>query len=244
MSIFSEVNTFEFIEKAKNGDKHAQSVLVEKNMGLVWSIVKRFQNRGYESEDLFQIGCIGLMKAITKFDSSYGVKLSTYAVPMIIGEIKRFLRDDGLIKVSRSLKELSVKVKAVKETMQRELGRDPTIGEISETLDIPPEEIVMAIEATYTPESLYSSIAEGDNSPILLIDRLESQSSLAETNIIDKISLMQVLDTLSPREKQIIVLRYFKEKTQTQIAKMLGISQVQVSRLEKKILIELRSKIN
>ena len=244
MSIFSEVNTFEFIEKAKNGDKHAQSVLIEKNMGLVWSIVKRFQNRGYEAEDLFQIGCIGLIKAISKFDSSYDVKFSTYAVPMIIGEIKRFLRDDGLIKVSRSLKELSVKIKATKESMQKELGREPAIGEIAECLNIPPEEIVMALEATYTPEYLYSSVAEGDNSPILLIDRLEAEESPAETDLIDKIALRQVLDTLNPREKQIIILRYFKEKTQTQIAKMLGISQVQVSRLEKKILTDLKSKIN
>lgn len=244
MSIFSEVNTFEFIEKAKNGDKHAQSVLIEKNMGLVWSIVKRFQNRGYESEDLFQIGCIGLIKAIAKFDAAYEVKFSTYAVPMIIGEIKRFLRDDGLIKVSRSLKELSNKARAAKETMQKDLGREPSIGEISDYLNIPPEDIVMALEATFTPEYLYSTVAEGDNSPVLLIDRLESEESPAETDLIDKIALRQVLDTLNPREKQIIFLRYFKEKTQTQIAKMLGISQVQVSRLEKKILTELKSKIN
>jgi len=244
MSIFSEVNTFEFIEKAKKGDKHAQSVLIEKNMGLVWSIVKRFQNRGYEAEDLFQIGCIGLMKAITKFDSSYEVKFSTYAVPMIIGEIKRFLRDDGLIKVSRSLKELSIKVKATKENMLKELGREPAIGEIAESLNIPSEEIVMAMEATYAPEYLYDSVAEGDNSPILLIDRLGAEESPGETDLIDKIALRQVLDTLNPREKQIIILRYFKEKTQTQIAKMLGISQVQVSRLEKKILLDLKSKIN
>jgi len=244
MSIFSEVNTFEFIEKAKNGDKHAQSVLIENNMGLVWSIVKRFQNRGYEAEDLFQIGCIGLIKAISKFDTSYEVKFSTYAVPMIIGEIKRFLRDDGLIKVSRSLKELSNRAKAAKESIQKELGREPSIGEIADYLDIPSEEIVMALEATYTPEYLYSNVAESDNSPVLLIDRLEAEESPAETDLIDKIALRQVLDTLNPREKQIIFLRYFKEKTQTQIAKMLGISQVQVSRLEKKILTDLKSKIN
>ncbi|HOJ09654.1 MAG TPA: RNA polymerase sporulation sigma factor SigF [Clostridiales bacterium] len=244
MSNFSDVNTFEFIEKAKEGDKYAQSLLIEKNMGLVWNIVKRFQNRGYEAEDLFQIGCIGLMKAIKKFDSSYGVKFSTYAVPMIIGEIKRFLRDDGLIKVSRSLKETSSKVRIIKETMIKELGREPTVNEIAESLDISPEEIVMALEATYTPEYLYSNVAEGDSSPILLIDRLDAESSLPETDLIDRITLRQVLNTLNPREKQIIVLRYFKEKTQTQIAKMLGISQVQVSRLEKKILKELKNKIN
>ncbi|HHV95584.1 MAG TPA: RNA polymerase sporulation sigma factor SigF [Clostridiaceae bacterium] len=245
MSVFSEVNTSEYIERAKKGDKDALSVLIENNMGLVWSIVKRFQNRGYEAEDLFQIGCIGLIKAISKFNLSYDVKFSTYAVPMIIGEIKRFLRDDGLIKVSRSLKELSNKAKAAKEAIQKETGREPSIGEIADYLNVPPEDIVMALEATYSPEYLYSSVAEGDNSPVLLIDRLDAEKEgQAETDLIDKIALRQVLDTLNPREKQIIFLRYFKEKTQTQIAKMLGISQVQVSRLEKKILTELKSKIN
>lgn len=243
MSSFSDINTIELIEKAKNGDKEAQSIMVEKNIGLVWSIVKRFQNRGYEPEDLFQIGCIGLMKAINKFDSSFNVKFSTYAVPMIIGEVKRFIRDDGLIKVSRSLKETSNKVKITKEIMLKELGREPSVAEIAGRLDITPEEIAMALEATYTPEYLYNNVSEGDNSPIMLIDRVDSEAYPSESELIDKITLMQILDTLEPREKQIIVLRYFKEKTQAQIAKMLGISQVQVSRLEKKILKELRKKI-
>jgi RNA polymerase sporulation-specific sigma factor len=212
-------------------------------MGLVWSIARRFQNRGYDLEDLFQIGCIGLIKAINKFDTSFNVKFSTYAVPMIIGEVKRFIRDDGLIKVSRSLKETSNKIKITKEVMLKELGREPSVTEIAERLDITPEEIAMALGATYAPEYLYNSISEGDNSPILLIDRVESEAYPTESELIDKITLMQILDTLEPREKQIIVLRYFKEKTQTQIAKMLGISQVQVSRLEKKILKELKEKI-
>lgn len=183
------------------------------------------------------------MKAINKFDTSFNVKFSTYAVPMIIGEVKRFLRDDGLIKVSRSLKETSNKVKVVKEVMLKELGREPSVVEIAERLNITPEEIAMALEATYTPEYLYNSVLEGDNSPILLIDRVNSEAYPNESEIIDRITLMQVLNTLEPREKQIIILRYFKEKTQTQIAKMLGISQVQVSRLEKKILKELKEKI-
>ncbi len=135
------------IIKAKAGDKQAQSVLVEKNVGLVWSIVKRFQNRGYEVDDLFQIGSIGLIKAINKFDTSYDVKFSTYAVPMIIGEIKRFIRDDGIIKVSRSLKEVSSKARITKEIMSKELGREPTINEIAQRMNISPEELVMAIEA-------------------------------------------------------------------------------------------------
>ena len=239
----AESNVLELIEKAKLGDKSAQSRLVENNLGLVWSIVRRFQNRGYETDDLFQIGCIGLIKAINKFDSSFDVKFSTYAVPMIIGEIKRFIRDDGLIKVSRSLKETAGKVRMTKEIMSKELGREPTINEIAERLSLLPEDIVMAIEAGCAPESLYSEIGEGDNSPLLLIDRINAESG-SEVDLIDKIALRQILEKLSPREKQIIILRYFKEKTQFQIAKMLGISQVQVSRIEKKILADIRKKIN
>jgi RNA polymerase sporulation-specific sigma factor len=165
MGKFSDINTVELIEKAKNGDKEAQSIMVEQNMGLVWSIARRFQNRGYDLEDLFQIGCIGLIKAISKFDTSFNVKFSTYAVPMIIGEVKRFIRDDGLIKVSRSLKETSNKIKITKEVMLKELGREPSVTEIAERLNITPEEIAMALGATYAPEYLYNSISEGDNSP-------------------------------------------------------------------------------
>jgi len=237
-------NIFELINKVKAGDKLAQSVLVEKNIGLVWSIVKRFQNRGYETDDLFQIGCIGLIKAINKFDSSFDVKFSTYAVPMIIGEIKRFIRDDGIIKVSRSLKEISNKARITKEIMGKELGREPSVNEMAVRLNISPEELVMALEAGNTPESLYSTVGDGDNSPILLIDRIDGECNSKELDLIDRIALRQVLETLKPREKQIIILRYFKEKTQVQIAKMLGISQVQVSRIEKKILEDIKQKIN
>lgn len=244
MSETKDVNILDLIDKARDGDKEAQSILVERNVGLVWSIVRRFQNRGYEVEDLFQIGCIGLIKAINKFDRSFDVKFSTYAVPMIIGEIKRFIRDDGIIKVSRSLKEISNKARIIKEVMIKELNREPSINEMAGRLNIPPEELVMAMEASYSPESLYSTIAEGDNSPIMLIDRIDNESSDSELDVIDRIALRQMLDKLKPREKQIIILRYFKEKTQVQIANMLGISQVQVSRIEKKILEELRKKIN
>lgn len=236
-------STPELITSAKAGDKEAQSKLVENNLGLVWSIVRRFQNRGYDVDDLFQIGCIGLIKAINKFDPSFDVRLSTYAVPMIIGEIKRFIRDDGIIKVSRSLKELSNKARITKEVMSKELGREPSVNEMAVQLNISPEELVMALEAGYSPESLYSTVGEGDSSSMLLIDRINDDDA-NEIDLIDKIALRQVLDTLKPREKQIIVLRYFKEKTQVQIAKMLGISQVQVSRIEKRILEEIRNKIN
>jgi RNA polymerase sporulation-specific sigma factor len=185
-----------------------------------------------------------LIKAVNKFDVSFDVKLSTYAVPMIIGEIKRFIRDDGIIKVSRSLKEISNKARVVKEVMSKELGREPSINEIAVRLDISPEELVMAIEAGHSPESLYNTVSEGDNSPILLIDRINDGCNTGEMELIDKIALRQVLETLKPRERQIIVLRYFKEKTQVQIAKLLGISQVQVSRIEKRVLEEIKRKIN
>ncbi|MEN6313569.1 MAG: RNA polymerase sporulation sigma factor SigF [Clostridiaceae bacterium] len=241
---YKNIDTIQLITMAKAGDKAAQSVLVENNIGLVWSIVRRFQNRGHEIEDLFQIGCIGLIKAINKFDTTFEVKFSTYAVPMIIGEIKRFLRDDGMIKVSRSLKEVSNKVRVTKEIMSKELGREPSISEMAERLDISSEELVMAVEAGYTPESLFNPVGEGDNSSLMLIDKLDDECNDKETDIIDKIALRQVLDTLKPREKQIIVLRYFKEKTQVQIAKLLGISQVQVSRIEKKILEDMKNRIN
>lgn len=240
---YAENNTMQLINKAKNGDKQAQTMLVEGNVGLVWSIVRRFQNRGYDTDDLYQIGCIGLIKAIKKFDESFEVRFSTYAVPMIIGEIKRFLRDDGIIKVSRSMKETSNKARVTKEIMSKELGREPTINEMAQRMDISSEDLVMAVESGYTPESLFNTIGDSDNSQILLIDRLNDDCNDNETDLIDRLALRQVLETLKPRERQIIVLRYFKEKTQVQIAKMLGISQVQVSRTEKRILEEIRKKI-
>ncbi|MDF2987708.1 MAG: polymerase sigma-F factor [Eubacterium sp.] len=231
------------IINAKAGDRQAQSILVEKNVGLVWSIVKRFQNRGYEIDDLYQIGSIGLIKAINKFDASYDVKFSTYAVPMIIGEIKRFIRDDGIIKVSRSLKEIASKARITKEIISKEIGREPSVNEIAERMNVPPEELVLALEAGCTPESLYSTVGEGDNTPILLIDRINADNNSSEVDLIDKIAIRQILDSLDARERQIIILRYFKEKTQVQIAKLLGISQVQVSRIEKKILKDIKLKM-
>lgn len=231
------------IINAKAGDRQAQATLVEKNVGLVWSIVKRFQNRGYEIDDLYQIGSIGLIKAINKFDASYDVKFSTYAVPMIIGEIKRFIRDDGIIKVSRSLKEIASKARITKEIVSKELGREPSVNEIAERMNVSSEELVLALEAGCSPESLYSTVGEGDNSPILLIDRINADNNSSEVDLIDKIAIRQILDSLDTRERQIIILRYFKEKTQVQIAKLLGISQVQVSRIEKKILKDIKHKM-
>jgi RNA polymerase sporulation-specific sigma factor len=230
-------------ERMHKGDSSARDEFIKGNLRLVLSVIQRFNNRGEYVDDLFQVGCIGLIKAIKKFDESFDVKFSTYAVPMIIGEIKRFLRDDGIIKVSRSLKEASNKARVTREIMSKELGREPTISEMAQRMDISTEDLVMAVEAGYAPESLFNTVGEGDNSQILLIDRINDDCNDDETDLIDKLALRQVLDTLKPREKQIIVLRYFKEKTQVQIAKMLGISQVQVSRTEKRILEDIRKKI-
>ena len=235
-------NTPELISRAKNGDKAAREQIIEENLGLVRSIVYKFSNRGYESEDLFQIGCMGIVKAVDKFDTTYNVRFSTYAVPMIMGEIKRFMRDDGIIKVSRSLKELSAKAFAVKEKAEKELGKSVSISEISERLGESPEKVVMAMEATLPPESIYKPVSEGDKSDIYLADKLSS-NSLDEDSVVDSLTLRQHIDELCERDKKLILLRYFKGKTQREISCILGISQVQVSRLEKKILTELKYKL-
>ncbi len=235
-------NLTELLEKAKKGDLSAQNAIVEENVGLVRSVVKRFSNRGHEVEDLFQIGCIGLIKAIQKFDLCFNVKFSTYAVPMIMGEIKRFIRDDGIIKVSRSLKELAMKAMSLQELMRKESDREPTVKEISERLGVSPEELALALDAGMKPESLYATPQEEGKEGKALIDRLESRTD-HEGEIVDRMLVRELLETLGEREKKIIILRYFKQKTQSQIAQMLGISQVQVSRIEKKVLAAMREKI-
>lgn len=232
----------ELIKLAGKGDRQAQEKLIENNMGLIGNIIKRFNNRGYDAEELFQVGAIGLIKAVQKFNPEFNVKFSTYAVPMIIGEIKRFLRDDGIIKVSRSLKEMSNKAKITKDILSKELGREPTIGEISERIGISPEELAVAIDAGYSPEYLHSSVYEGGSNSILLIDKVNANEE-EEGEIVDKLVLSQILDNLDERDKKIIILRYFKEKTQTQVAQIMGISQVQVSRIEKKIIEQFRKQI-
>ena len=236
------MDTLELIRLSKEGDKEARDRVVTENVGLVWSIVRRFANRGHEMEDLFQIGSIGLIKAIDKFDSTYEVRFSTYAVPMITGEIKRFLRDDGMIKVSRSLKESATKIRVVREKYQSSFGRDPTIDEIEEELDLAKDEIVMALETGAEVESLYKTIYQGDGSPIYLIDKLAETKDESE-DLVDRLALKEIIASLDEKEQEIIKLRYFKDKTQTDIAKELGISQVQVSRMEKRILKIMREKL-
>lgn len=230
------------IEAAKNGDISAQNRIVEENMGLVRSVVKRFLNRGHEPEDLFQIGCIGLIKAIQKFDLSFNVRFSTYAVPMIMGEIKRFIRDDGIIKVSRSLKELAMKAMSLREVMIREENIEPSVKELSVRLGVSPEELATALEAGIRPESLYATMQEDDKEGKALIDRIESKVD-HEGEIVDKLLVRELLGEVGEREREIIILRYFKGRTQSQIAEKMGISQVQVSRIEKKVLEAMRRKI-
>jgi len=234
--------TMKLIEMAHEGDKAARDQLVTENFGLIWSIVRRFMGRGYEPEDLFQIGCIGIMKAIDKFDMSYEVKFSTYAVPMITGEIKRFLRDDGIIKVSRSIKEMALKVKRVREELVFRFGREPTVEEIADEIGASKEEVAASIEAGAEVESLYRSVNKNDENSILLIDKIEEESS-AQEELINRMVLRDLLIQLSDKDREIIIRRYYYNETQSQIATKLGISQVQVSRLEKKILKQMREKL-
>ena len=225
-------------------------------MRLVWAVVQRFLNRGYEADDLFQIGCIGLLKSVDKFNLEYDVKFSTYAVPMIIGEIQRFLRDDGIVKVSRTLKENGMKAKVVRQKLQNRLYREPTIQEIAEEAVLTVEEIVLAMEADTTVESIYSSVYQDDGSEVFLVDKVVANSGTSvgtsfgasncpmgnedveKEELLNHMLLEQLMGELQEEEKELITLRYYKNKTQVEVAKKLGISQVQVSRMEKKILIQ------
>lgn len=234
----------ELIIRAKNGNKQAMSKLIDDNLGLIWNIVKRFGGRGHEPEDLFQIGCMGFIKAVKRFSPEYDVRLSTYVFPVVMGEIKRFLRDDGLVKVSRSLKELCVKIKEFQSKYTAQNGREPTLEEISKELNMPKEEIIFALDSAKKPESIYegNNSSDSDDKALNLIDKLSTGNDEQEETV-NKIIIKQLISELNQRDKQIIILRYFKSKTQMEVAKILGISQVQVSRLEKKILNNMKLKI-
>lgn len=234
--------TMTLIDRAHQGDKEARDQLVLDNMGLIWSIVRRFQGRGAEMEDLFQIGSIGLLKAIDKFDLSYEVRFSTYAVPMITGEIKRFLRDDGMIKVSRSLKEMGIKARAAREALTYSLGREPTVEEIAQKIGASKEEVAASMEAGAEVESLYKSVQKQDESGLCLMDKIEDQNQDHE-KLLNHMVLEELIEQLGDKEKEIILRRYYENQTQTEIAKALNISQVQVSRLEKRILRQMREKL-
>ncbi|WP_163101061.1 RNA polymerase sporulation sigma factor SigF [Peribacillus alkalitolerans] len=229
------------IRLSQNGDQSARDTIVKSNLRLVWSVVQRFLNRGYEPDDLFQIGCIGLLKSVDKFDLSFDVKFSTYAVPMIIGEIQRFIRDDGTVKVSRSLKEMANKIRRAKEELTKVVGRNPTVNELAEFLQISPEEIVLAQEASRMPSSIHETVYENDGDPITLLDQISDNQ---EGKWFEKLALKDAILELDERERLIVYLRYYKDQTQSEVADRLGISQVQVSRLEKKILQQMKVRMN
>lgn len=237
-------NTLESIMEAQNGNEKEMTKLIQENNGLIWSIVKRFTGRGYEIEDIYQIGCIGFIKAIKRFNSEFEVKLSTYAVPYILGEIKRFLRDDGPIKLSRSIKELNVKIKELQKEYLNKKGKEITLQELAKELKVSKEEIAMAIDSG-TPIDSLENASYRDNKTdktISLIDKISTNTDEALL-ISNKITIQQLIKDLEDREKEVIILRYYKEKTQMQVAKILGITQVQVSRIEKKVLNSMKVKL-
>jgi RNA polymerase sporulation-specific sigma factor len=237
---YNDEEVKQLILQSQAGDETAREKLVVSNQRLVWSVVQRFLNRGYEAEDLFQIGCIGLMKAIDKFDLQYDVKFSTYAVPMIIGEIQRFLRDDSTVKISRSLKETARQIRHMRDELAKRLGRQPHINELAKELGMEPAEIVFAQEAMRAPASIHETVFENDGDPILLMDQIAEDS---EERWFDRLALNDALSRLPERERLIVFLRFFRDKTQAEVAEVLGISQVQVSRLEKKILQTIREQL-
>ncbi len=234
--------TEELICQSQEGDKAAREELIKENMGLIRHVVKRFLGRGVEAEDLFQIGAIGLVKAVDRFDLSFGVRFSTYAVPMIAGEIKRFLRDDSMLKVSRSLKELAGKAARLREQILMERGEEPGVEELARLLGVEAEELVQAMDSSVEVESLQKIVYQGDGEGLSLMDKVEQGKDEQET-LLRRLLLEQLLDTLEPRERQIINLRFFCDQTQTQVAQQLGMSQVQISRMEKKILAALKRRM-
>lgn len=237
----TQEETLEFVEEAKNGSAEAKDKLIQGNFPLIKSIVKNFQNKGVDYEDLYQIGCVGFLKAINNFDVKFDVKFSTYAVPMIAGEIKRFLRDDGNIKISRAIKTLWLKIKSYVDVYEKLHNESPTIDEIAKALSVTPEEVVYAQDASKQILSLDAQIDETSNNSQSVLDRVveEDKSEI----LLDKLLLKEVISLLPEREKKIVLLRYYRGKTQSEVAMMLGVSQVQISRLETKIIDKLKNKI-
>lgn len=231
------------IKRAQEGDKFELERLIKQNSGLIWSIVKRFSGRGFELEDLYQVGCVGFIKSIKRFDTSFEVKLSTYTVPYILGEIKRHIRDDGTIKVSRSIKELQAKIRQIQEEYQNTYKQEISIEEIAKKLKIAKEDVAIALEANNPIESIdgvYES-NKGDKA-ISLAEKIPAGEN-EEEKITNRIALKEAISKLPPQDRQIIMLRFYKEKTQTEVAKILGVSQVQVSRTEKRILDKMKTSL-
>lgn len=226
------------IVDAQNGSKASLEKLILNNNGLIWSIVKRFKDRGYEIEDLYQIAVIGFIKSIKKFDTSFDVKLSTYAVPYILGEIKRYIQTEGPIKISRSIKELLYKISEIqKEYLKR--GKEITIEELAKEVNLPKEEVIIALESTRKVNSIYETDDEND---MELIEKIDSGVD-EQNKVVNKMVILELMETLTDREKQIILLRYFRGKTQSEVAKIVGVNQVQISRIEKKVLESMRKKL-
>jgi RNA polymerase sporulation-specific sigma factor len=238
--LLSHEETIDLIRLSQKGDGKAQEKLAQKNIALVKSIVKKYLNRGLEYDDLYQLGSLGLIKAIKNYDEKFEVRFSTYAVPMIAGEIKRFLRDDGIIKVSRSLKETAGLVLRTKEHLKEILGREPKIGEISEKIDIPREEIVEAMEASRMPISIFEPVYDDGENKTMIVDRIKGDDEKA---IFDRLLLKELIGNLEARDRQVVFLRYFKDKTQAEIAEIMGVSQVQISRMITKIIEKLKDEI-
>lgn len=232
--------TVELIKKAQNGDAQAKEVLVKENSPLIKSVIRWFRDKGIEYDDLYQLGCLGFLKAINRFDTAFNVKFSTYVVPMVIGEIKRFMRDDGAIKVSRAIKSLNLKITKYMEKYFVESGNYPTMKEIANAFKITEQEVVFVMDSGKMPVSIYTPLDNGDEDGLTIIDRFDAETN---DNFVDKFALKDIIEHLDSRDKQIILMRYFEDKTQSEIAQRLGVSQVQVSRLENKILQNLRNKL-
>ena len=234
-------HNYTLIKSAIQGDKEAEKTLVDKNLPLVHSCVKKLIRQDFEYDDLVQVGSIGLIKALRKFDTSLGLKLSTYAVPLIIGEIKRYMRDDSTLKVSRSYKELWMKAVKVREHLTKKLFREPGISEIADELGVDTEKLIVAMEACRPCDSLYRSVDSSSSSELCLADTIRSLDTPEKE--IDMIALKCAINSLEPRERKIIILRYFMGKTQMEVAKIIGVSQVQISRIEKRVLLSMREKM-
>ncbi len=237
-------NDMKIIERAQNGSKEDMTKLIEDNSRLVWSIVRRFNGRGYDIEDLYQIGSIGLIKAIQRFDTSFEVRLSTYAVPYILGEIKRFIRDDGPIKISRSIKELNIKIIELQKEYLNKYGKEITLEQLAKELKTSKEDIAMALDSARPVNSIEDSQYRDNKTDktISLIDQLSSGKD-EENEITNRITIKKLISELKDNEKEVILLRYYKGKTQMQVAKILGITQVQVSRIERKVLDNMKRKL-
>jgi len=238
--MLGQEETLDLIKKAQAGDENAKETLVNENSPLIKSVIRWFKDKGVENDDLYQLGCMGFLKAINRFDCSYNVKFSTYVVPMVVGEIKRFMRDDGAVKVSRAIKGLNIKINKFVETFLMQNGKKATIADIAEHFKISEQEVVMAMDSAKMPVSLYTPFDDGDEDGLTIIDRFDGQEN---EDFVDKFALKDIIENLEERDKKIILMRYFYDKTQSEIAERLGVSQVQVSRLENKILENLRKKL-